>query len=166
MKCLFQRHSLLHIKLRLLTYLAKRKKKYLLTNKKLHEFCLSQSTVHSEGGACTKGGPGHPGTGECANRWRGAENGRGRANGAGRQRGRGAEPPGVHANAVSARGLLCTSLPQCPRTPSHLLFRRDGVRAPFSSRSLPSPAPVGTPPRFSPPPKPSFTSLCASPLLP
>src|SRR6266702_4547247 len=86
-----------------LTNLLSKTKKYLLTNKKLHEFCLSQSTVHSEGGACTKGGPGHPGTGECANRWRGAENGRGRANGAGRQRGRGAETPGGHANAISAQ---------------------------------------------------------------
>src|SRR6266702_3434659 len=148
MKCLFQRHSLLHIKLRLLTYLAKRKKKYLLTNKKLHEFCLSQSTVHSEGGACTKGGPGHPGTGECANRWRGAENGRGRANGAGRQRGRGAEPPGGHANAVSAGGHLYTSLPQCATILSDVLFRRDGVRAACAALSLPSPAAVGTPPRF------------------
>src|SRR6266702_835019 len=121
MKCLFQSHSLLHIKLRLLTYLAKRKK-YLLTNKKLHEFCLSQSTVHSKGGACTKGGLGHPRTGECKNWWRGDENGRGCANGAGCQQGRGTEPLGGHTNAISMHGLLCTSLPQFFTHPSPLLF--------------------------------------------
>src|SRR6266702_2430041 len=81
-----------------LTNLLSKTKKYLLTNKKLHEFCLSQSTVHSEGGACTKGGPGHPGTGECANRWRGGRKWEGA-----RQRGRAPAGEGGHASAISAQ---------------------------------------------------------------
>src|SRR6266702_3478465 len=111
-----------------LTNLLSKTKKYLLTNKKLHEFCLSQSTVHSEGGACTKGGLGHPGTGECANQWRGAENGRGCTNGAGHgNSGRAckchfhAQPPLHLPPPVSVHPLLFTVLAQ-PPSPSTALF--------------------------------------------
>src|SRR6266702_2098082 len=101
-------------------------------------FCLSQSTVHREGSACTKGGPGPP------RNWGNTIQG-GHTNGGGRQGGGGMETKGGHASAVSAptgqwRGtVVSVSISINAMSPLSLPF----FASPFS---------VVCPPVVSPPP--------------